>query len=651
VIRLHTGSPLDPRRWLDHVRAKGAAVLATSLDGPRNGLAAAILLGQRDQIPYEDSEPFVTTGTVHLLVVSGLHVGLLAIGLLGGLRLGLFPRRYTLLAVAVLVAFYAAVSGANPPAVRAAVLVGAACAAGWMGRRTSGMNALAIAAIVVLAINPADLFRTGPQLSFLAVATLGWLAQWRWNRTASLADDPDRRLAALIRDTRPWPVRAIRTSMGWFLAMSLASLMIWLACLPLVMARFHLATPVAIVLSPILWLPVAACLFFGFAALSIGWLIPPAGSLLGGACDAILALVERLVVWGDSLPGGHLWVTGPSDWWMWGFYGGLAICLSPLGPSLPGRWRLGLLAAWIAVGFTPPLARATDSDRFACTFLSVGHGCCTVLELPGGKTILYDAGRLGSPAGGARTIASFLWSRGVTRIDAVVISHADADHYNALPELLKRFPVGVVYVSPQMFRDRSQAGLIELERRLAEADVPIREIWAGDRLVIADDAGGRPAATDRTINESLVQPPASGFPPAPPGVEISVRHPTRDSLLENDNANSLLLWVEYRGVTILLPGDLESPGLEAVLAEAPQDCDILLAPHHGSSRSDPPGFASWCSPEFVVISGGSGDSTTSVVDSYSEAGRRVFHTAQRGAVTFRIDDAAIKISAFVANDP
>ena len=75
-----------------------------------------------------------------------------------------------------------------------------------------------------------------------------------------------------------------------------------------------------------------------------------------------------------------------------------------------------------------------------------------MIELPNGQTMLYDAGRLGSPLAGIRPISSVLWQRGITHLDAIVISHADADHFNAIPGLLERFSAGAVYVSPAMFR-------------------------------------------------------------------------------------------------------------------------------------------------------------------------------------------------------
>ncbi len=116
------------------------------------------------------------------------------------------------------------------------------------------------------------------------------------------------------------------------------------------------------------------------------------------------------------------------------------------------RWRVALVAALVRNRIDGRAARATRRRHIAMHLHCVGHGGGELLELPDGRTILYDAGRLGSPWGAARSISAYFWSRGITHLDAVVISHADTDHYNAMPELLERFSVGVVYVSPVMFK-------------------------------------------------------------------------------------------------------------------------------------------------------------------------------------------------------
>jgi competence protein ComEC len=296
-----------------------------------------------------------------------------------------------------------------------------------------------------------------------------------------------------------------------------------------------------------------------------------------------------------------------------GFYGGLGLWWAAPRWRPPRRWGLALAAAWIGVGFAAPWmkAAARPADRLECEFLSVGHGNAVVLRLPDGRTMLCDAGSLGSPHGAAQTVSNCLWSRGVTHLDAVVITHADVDHYNALPELLQRFSVGVVYVSPVMF-ETPTAALDRLRAAIDQAGVPLRELHGGQRLRVA--GGG-----------------------------LAALHPPQRGVLGSDNANSIVLQVEAHGLRVLLTGDLETPGLEALLAEAPRECQVLLAPHHGSRLSDPPGMSAWCRPRHVVISGGHADMSPEVAAAYRRAGAELWHTARRGAVHCQITADGIAI--------
>ena len=174
----------------------------------RSGLATAVLLGAREQLDREKIEDFVVTGTIHLFAISGLHVGILATALFFLARLNFIPQRWTPLLVFCLVLLYALLTDARPPVVRATILVAALCGAMLMGRKTSPFNSLAAAAIFILAINPSDLFRTGTQLSFLAVATLYWFSPCL---IAIPSADP---LEQLVEQTRPWYVRRLRRKIG-----------------------------------------------------------------------------------------------------------------------------------------------------------------------------------------------------------------------------------------------------------------------------------------------------------------------------------------------------------------------------------------------------------------------------------------------------
>jgi competence protein ComEC len=473
-------------------------------------------------------------------------------------------------------------------------------------RRQSLVNTLAAAGIIVLALNPADLFRVGPQLSFLAVATLLWFELYLAPR------EPDDPLDRLIARTRPWYVHFGKWIAKFTWKLFVVSAVIWLVSLPLSMYRFHLFSPIAIFLNTLIAIPVSVAMLAGFGLIVAEWTITPLAASFAWLCDGSLWLMQELVTRGAQWRDGYWFVAGPPLWLVLVFYGGLGLLVALPRWRPPKRWCVALLLVWLALGASVPLfvrgevpVVADARDELRCTFISTGHGSAVVLELPSGQTLLYDAGRLGSPERAARSVAAYLWSRQITRIEAVVLSHADVDHYNGMPGLVDRFRVDAVYVSPVMFETDAGA-VIALKETLQRAKVPVKTIYSGDKLA----AGG--------------------------ATKIEVLHPTKDGVIGSDNANSLVLLIEHAGRKILLTGDLESPGLDDVLAEEPIDVDIAAAPHHGSSHSSPEGFAAWCRPEHVVISGGYGFDSTAAEATFREANINVLHTARDGALSVRI---------------
>lgn len=602
------GSRFNLLRPLGQVREYGDRMFARYVGRERSGLAAALVVGLREQLDAQRGEAFLEAGMMHVLAISGLHVGVLALVLFGVLRMGFVPRGAALAGIVALVAFYAVLTDAGTPVVRAAVMVAIICVSIYLGRPAMHFNSIAAAALIVLAINPSDLFRVGPQLSFLAVAVIAWVHPRLVNAGAD--EDP---LDRLIRLSRPWPVRAARRMGVGLRRALLLSAAIWLAAAPLVAARFHVISPAAILLNVLFAIPVAAALLSGFGVMLLGWIAPPLAMVCGFICNSSLAIMDWLVEMSRQAPGSHYWLPGPEAWWLWGFYGGMcAILAAWRWRPLPARWRLALAAGWLAVGVGASWYDR-GGERLVCTFVSVGHGSATVIELPGGETMIYDAGQLGAPETGARALAGTLWSRGITHLDAVVISHADVDHFNAIPALLEKFSVGAIYISTVMLESESPAVLLMVDA-IRRHDIPLREVSAGNRL----GNGG--------------------------GVELEFLHPTRQGVIGSDNANSLVLSIEYAGRRILLTGDLEGRGLDQLLAEEPLDCDVVAAPHHGSARSNPPGFAAWSTPEWVVVSGGLGRESEEVERAFTDAGARVLHTARDGAVTATIDRSGVTVA-------
>ncbi|MCC6125163.1 MAG: ComEC/Rec2 family competence protein [Pirellulales bacterium] len=609
VTLLAPGNSWSPNRLLDRLRIESGEIFRRYLDPEQADLAAAVLLGERERIDAEQTQAYMASGTIHVLSISGLHVGILAGALIGLMRFVPLPRFAGAAAVAAVTGLYAAMVDANPPVIRATILVLIACGALWFHRRKLGFNSLAAAGLAVLAINPCDLFNVGAQLSFLSVAVLIWFGA-RWIEREE--GDPLEELA--VKNLSFFSASFARVKRG-IVELLLFGFAIWLVTTPLVMARFHLFSPAALMMNAILWIPMTLGLLAGFALLFFGYFCPPLAYVCGGVCNLNLWILDRSVRLAEATPGSHFWVSGPDDWWLAVLYGGLAIavCFPKIRPR---RRRIAaLLAGWIAVGLIVSLA-GRRAGELRCTFVSVGHGAATIVELPSGQTLLYDAGQMSAPKRAARNIAGCLWSRGITHLDAVVLSHADSDHFNALPDLLEKFAVGAVYVPPGMF-DEPPPSVRELRAAIDRHQIPCMALCAGGRL------------------------------PGGENCRIEALHPPQRGGPGGDNANSLVLSIDYRGRRILLPGDLEGQGLEELLAEEPLPSDVLLAPHHGSRQSNSPALAAWCRPKWIVLSGDGRWSTPETEATYRAVGGQILNTHRDGAISFTFDGRGINVETFL----
>jgi competence protein ComEC len=625
VQRLEEGSSWSPAGWLAALRSRGQQALVTAMSdssapapsadpfqdpsrkpGELSGIAAALLLGDGSAMTTEDWQQYIRTGVIHVLAISGQHLVILGGFLWFLLRVIGVRRRNGAWFVAAVLIGYALLAGGRPPVLRAAVMVAVACGSVLLRRPALTANAFALAWIVVAAVNPSDLFDTGCQLSFLAVAVLYWGTGWLNRR-------PDA-LEQAIEQSRPAWLRGLRAVGRTVLASYAVTAVVWLAVAPLVAARYHLVSPIALIIGPPTVLLTSIALVAGFLLLLCAVACP----LLVPVCALVtrlsLAACSALVGFADRLPV-HLYVGDIPEWWLWGFYGGLfgVLWLGTL--RLRWRWVMPAGAAWLCVGLIGGAARPV-SDEFRCTFLAVGHGGCTVLEMPDGRTLLYDAGALAGPEVTRRQIAPFLWHRGIRRIDEVVLSHADLDHFNGLPAILERFAVGQVSCTPT-FRSKSTAGVAAVLEALARRGVPIQIVSAGDRLKYGN-------------------------------VTLDVLHPPADGPYGTENERSLVLLVQHERHSILLTGDLEKAGLARVLGLASPRPAILMAPHHGSRTANTAPLAEWAGAKVVVSCQGPPRGRPG--EPYSQRGAIYLGTWPQGAVTVKCGRDGISVETFVTGE-
>jgi len=569
------------------------------------GLASAILLGNREQISPTRRDAFLETGTVHLLAISGLHVGILAGSFFLFFRIGLLSRRKCLLLTIVFVIFYAWLVEFRPPVSRAAILIVLFCVGRLLGERNFSFNLLAIAGVIVLLLNPSDLFGLGPQLSFLAVATLTFGRDWIYWAPSR---DPIQRL---ISSTRPWHVRCVYWMGRQSRTAILVSCLIWIVAMPLVAYQIHLVAPIALLVNPMLLLPIGWGLYGGLGVLVFGWFAPPIAYLFGWLCERNLVLIEWLIGSAQSVPYSHFWTAGPPTWGLVAFYVGVLMFAVYPPSRLSLRWIAGLAVFWLFAGWIVPdqIAKSlvASSDRpLACTFIDVGHGSSVLIQLPNGENVLYDAGSFGAEEYGASSVAGVLWSERIEHLDAIVLSHGDIDHFNAVPHLVEQFSIDTVFVSRQMLTSQSPA-VRSLFESLKRHHVEVKTVCKGSRIFEGS------------------------------GVNATVLGPSDSGNAGNDNSNSVLLSMEFKGRKILLPGDLEQEGLLELLHSTPIDFDLVMAAHHGSKNSLPRDFMAWANPEYVVISGGSQRVKEKTVEAFSPNVRRIARTDQDGAVRFLIE--------------
>ena len=608
VTRLSDGWFGSISGWLARLRGWGQRVCDRELPRPHAGVASALLLGE-DGAPLTsaDWDRYVRTGVIHVLAISGQHFVVLAAFVWFVLKIFGVSRKRATIAIAILLFGYALMTGFRPPVQRAAVVAGVGCLAILMRRLTLPANTFALSWLAVIAFSPTDPFSMGCQLAFVQVAVLQWgISRWLDR------GEPDP-LERLVDQSRSPTVRFLRGVGRNILLAYAVTWILGLVSMPLVAARNHLITPAGFLIGPPVILLTSIALITGFLML----LTAPIGGIVTMPFAWItrwsLAGCDSLVEFGDRMPLGHFYVPDLPLWWLWGVYLVLLAGLwwRPLWTR--PRWLAWSGAAWLLVGLAGGALRA-PADELRATFLAVGHGGCTVLETPDGRTLVYDAGAMGGPEVTRRYIAPYLWSRGIRRIDELFLSHADLDHFNGVADLLERFPVGQVTCTPS-FAEKDLPGVRRTLAAIERRGIAIRIVQAGDLLSAGE-------------------------------VELEVLHPPRQGPSGNENVRSMVLMVRHRGHLILLTGDLEGEGQARVRSRRIEPVDVLMAPHHGSPTANSRDLAGWARPALVVACDGKPRAKKKNGDPYGEIEAEVWVTGEQGAAIIRSGPDGLSAEAF-----
>jgi competence protein ComEC len=563
-----------------------AGVIERRLPGEPGTLMLGLLLGRTGELPDDLMEAFRRSGTVHILSVSGLHVGfvlLIAHALLRSARVA--PRAARLLSLPCVVGF-AVLIGPGPPVMRSTVMAVVVVLAGAMERAGSTLNAVGVAALALLALDPGCALDLGFQLSY--AATLGIVL-----------------LYGPLREALP-EARGRAARLTWLRDALLLSSAAQAASAPTLIAaagQLSVAAPIAnLVVVPVSTFAVAS----GMAMLAADR-VPFLGTLFAGSAWASLEVVERAA----RLTGDQAWSCVPVAA---RFAPAAFLCVAGLALALRGRMARAVGTAVAVAGLALAAALACvgpGRDRARVVFFDVGQGDAALLEMPGRHYVLVDAGPaapwMRSDAGRA-VIVPYLRREAVTRLEALVLTHGHDDHAGGALAVIEQAAPRALVLPDGWEGSEALARAADAARRVGARVVTVAR---GDGLLLE----GADSVT--------VLGPQPGVPDA------------------DGNDSSIVLLVRAGGTRLLLMGDAGVRVEEALLAAGERvGAGVLKVGHHGSATSSSPGFLERVAPGIAVLSVGErnrfGHPDAGVLGRLAACGAAVMRTDRDGAVVIRL---------------
>jgi len=591
IQTLATGA-WSPGRAVDGTRVAARARLdrAVGANGDARAVLGAMLLGDRLLLDDDVNVLLRDAGLVHILSISGLHTALSVMLLLALFRRTGMGSRGMLFAGCASLVLFSAFVGHGASVWRACASIGAGLAARALYRDVEPMTALALAAGTLVAAVPSLAWNAGFLLS--VVATAGLLA-------ACPAPVPGHRRPSAL-------ARSMAASAGAYLA-----------TVPLLAGIFGRLAPVALMANLAAAPLCAACLATGAAATAASAL-PVAGPLTALAAASSVAGLLQVSHWAASVPGGHLRVPPPPAFLVVVYVASI-LGLWLAGHRLSARVRraIGLIAAIALIAFHlgPPPAGAAPAG---VTILDVGQGLAAVLRGADGRFVLVDAGPTagGRFDAGDRIVVPALVAAGCRRVEVLALSHDHDDHAGGARAVLRDLDVGELWIASGAARDPLTRRVIA---QAVASGVAVRALKRGD-------------ASDRAGFSLLALHPGPG----------DRRRPVNDRCL-------VLRARVPGGPSLLLPGDLEAPGEEALLAAGLDPAaDAMVAPHHGADGSSTARFLAQVAPRVVLVSAGErnrfGHPGARALERFAAVDARVLRTDRDGTLALTAGQGSWRLS-------
>lgn len=568
------------------------------MTGQEAELARAMVIGEREGIAAQENEYFMNTGTIHILSVSGLHVGFFTGILMTITALLQVPHRARFFVISPVLLLYGMVVGMSPPIERAVIMAIVLLFGLFLQRRTNLLNSLGFAALGILVFRPSELYSPGFQLSFLAVISIVFFYQ---------------KLINVVRFN--FPSINERPIAHFFLSLAILSFSANLGTIPLTSYYFNRISTVSL-LANILVVPLAGIFTsMTFTFLFINLISPELASIYASASQGIGFFLLKVNEFLGNFSFSRIVITDGKI--LLGLFYVLWIIATV---RFGGKSLLKKLVFSILLGIDLILIFSIlhGGPRATVYILDVGQGDSIFIELPDGKNLLIDAGmRFGKNDVGEKVIAPFLKRMGVEKINYFVVTHLHSDHMGGASSILENFSVDQFIFPEQETKARTWLKACQIAKHHG---VKIRNVQCG---IILDSGNMH---------------------------RIYVLHPNKryignrgTSYSRRFNDGSIVLKVYIGNNTILLQGDIEK-GVEHELRLAYGSflqSDVLKVGHHGASTSSSEEYISSVRPKYAVISVGTGNKfghpSIQVINSLRKIGAYVWRTDSSGAAVFNTD--------------
>jgi competence protein ComEC len=625
IVRMGRGDLGFPSQALESMRKPVRDFFEANLSLQNQAILTALILGERQSITRELREAFNMSGLSHVLAVSGLHIAVVAwlcytflkklLSLSSFLILRTDIRKLSALMTCVPVIGYTGLTGFQISAVRAMIMGLAYLVSLVLGREKEVWSTLAIAALIVLGLDPHALFSISAQLSFLAVVGILWLSPIISRRLCLAVDEQ------VIKS------RALNLLYSYVAGLLAVTLSATAFLLPITTFYFHrvplMTLPLNLALVPVLGI---FSLSFGIlACLTLPISFAAARFMLDGLAWVLDRVMEILYFWA-SFDWAMLWGITPSWFEICLFYG-LLLSVFLMKRVRWVQWVLAGILCLAAMDAVYWFQRTHLNKHLRVTYLDVGQGSASLVEFPGGERMLIDGG--GSPGDdfdvGEMVVSPFLFHSKIRRIDYLVLTHPETDHMGGLRFIASHF-------GPKEFWYNGD-----------KAETPFfREL-----MKLIESKGIKPFTPDDLRDGREI----AGVKIAALHTASMVKSSSTRELKTNDR--SLVLRISWGGKSFLFPGDLESSGEAMLVHRAGESLrsDVLLAPHHGSKSSSTNPFLQMVAPSICVISSReSGRSWFPHVDTlmkFQEIGCRTLRIDQVGAVQITVVPEGLQVKSYL----